>query len=159
MVLVLPLRLRVLEGDNSGYGSLKFTDTPPEEDIFRREGPDDEINEYLKQLDRIRLKVDYDNTLGLEQVSVYLVSRDDNGEPNWEKSITLREGLNQTLSLDISADEILIWPFRPELEVRVPKSGGNYGVIEIKRGSEGTAGIRARISVEIESYVDMEIDL
>jgi hypothetical protein len=160
MALVLPLRIRALDDDNSGYGSLKFADILPEEDIFHREGPDNEINEYLKQLGRIRLRVDYDNTLGLDQVFVYLVSRDDNGEPNWEKSITLHEGLNQTLSLDIGADDFLIWPFRPDVEIRVPvEPGENYGVIEIKRGPEGVAGIRARLSVEIESYVDMEIDL
>jgi hypothetical protein len=159
LILVIPLRLRVLASGGETFGSLRFTDFEPEDDIFGRKGPeDDEINEYLEQVKRVSLRVDYDNTLGLDQTSICMVSRDDRGEENWAETITLQEGTGQTLSLDLAPQDFLIYPFRPGLEIRVPrKSGQDYGLIEMK-GGQGKGGVRAKISVEVESHVDMEFD-
>jgi hypothetical protein len=163
LILVMPLRLRLLSGDDAGYGSLQFTDIEPEDDIFGRAGPDDEINDYLKQLKRVAVRVDYDNTVGLDKTSVLLVSRGYDDEPNWESEqlITFSEGAGNTLTLELYAEDFLVYPLRPSVEIRTPADatagdGRKYGLIEIKRGVDGKAGIRAAVSVEVESHLDME---
>jgi hypothetical protein len=166
LILVMPLQLRLLAVGDANYGVMKFSEDESGEDMFSRTGPDDDFNNYLKQLTRVTLKMDYENTLGLDQASIYMVSRDDEGGENWSKSVTLEEGAGKSLSLEIEANELLVYPFRPGLEVRVPVGnpeaplGSRYGLIEIKRGTEDAgAGLKAKISLDLEAHVDMEIDL
>jgi hypothetical protein len=166
LILVMPLQLRLIDEDGDGYGSMKLTETKPVanpgpgDDMFGRKGPDDEINDYLEQLGQVRLRVDYDNFMGLDGTSFYIVSKDFEGETNWEKSVTLREGAEQTLVLELGSDDMTVYPFRPGLEIRVQNKGGeNYGPIEIKRGGEETGGIWAKISIETDAHVDMVVDL
>jgi hypothetical protein len=166
MALVVPLRLRLYAEDGANYGVMKvFEDDEPGGDMFDRTGPDDEFNDYLKQLARVALNVDYDNTLGLDQVSVYMVSHDTGGRENLSKKLTLEEGTGKRLILELDTDDLSAYPLWPELEIRVPAEqtdggGKRYGIIELKRGTGAAgAGIRANISVDIESQVDLEFDL
>jgi hypothetical protein len=166
LIMVMPLWLRLLAGENEDYGSMKLTDPEPvadpkpEDDIFGREGPGDEINDYLKQLKRISLRVDYDNFMGLDDASVYILSKDYEGKTNWEKSLTLYEGAGKTLLMELGPDDITVYPFRPGLEIRVPReTGKDYGLIEMKRSGEDSGGIWAKISIEAEAHVDMVVDL
>jgi hypothetical protein len=167
LILVMPLQLRLLAEGDADYGSLKLTeseavtDPKSEDDMFGRTGPDDKINEYLEQLKQVRLRVDYDNSVGMDKTSFYIFSQDYDGETvNWEKPVPLSEGVGKTLSLDLSPDDFKIYPFRPGVEIRVPnETGKNYGLIGIKRGGEGRGGIRAKITVEMESHIDLVVDL
>jgi hypothetical protein len=168
LILVMPLQFRLLAEAGKDYGSMKLTesesgaDAEEQDDIFGRTGSDDEITEYLDQFKRTRLRMDYDNFMGLDGTSFYIFSRDYAGNTNWEKSVTLHEGAGQTLSLELNSGDIKTYPFRPNMEIRTQvETGKDYGLIEIKRGGEDTSGggVRFKISVEMESRVDLAFDL
>jgi hypothetical protein len=152
LILVMPLRLRILtENPGDAYGSLKITSIEVEDDIFGRTGPGSKLDEYLDYLKRVSLRVDYDNFLGLGGLSFHIV----NDSPAWEKSVSFAEGAGKTLFLNLTADDFKVYPLKPKLEIRVAAQPGlDYGLLEIKRG-----GVRATISVEAESRVDLELDL
>jgi hypothetical protein len=163
VVVAFPLRLRLLAAeDDTGEpreGKLVLGNIFPEGDFLNREGKDDEIDEYIRQITYLDMDIEYDNTIGLDNTSVYLVSKNEDPERAWEKPMTLTEGEGQ-LKLNFTGDELL-YPFMPEIEIRVPvRDGEDYGIIEIKRGTEeDPAGFTARISVKAAAEINQEIDI
>jgi hypothetical protein len=173
LLVSFPLKFKLLapEGDtgDSPEGKLVLGNVFPEGDFLKRESEDDEIDQYIRQLTYLTLNIDYTNTIGLDRASVYLVSKGENPEDanKWEKVIPLVESTDTDqpyqVSLEFTAGD-LGYPFTPKMEIRVPaeheENGRNYGLIEIKRGTEEIpAGFKARVSVRASAEINQEIDL
>jgi hypothetical protein len=175
LVVELPMRLRLMEDDEPGYGSLTYSfykDGEDEKDLFGRE-PDaeDPYGDYLKYLDFASVELGYRNTLGL--YGVELVIRGKNSD--FEKTVgpLASEG---TINLTLRGDEIPS-RFIPQMVVRVPVDpppipddapadpyGRRYGIINVRRitgdGDNPPAQLCAfSIRVKAQTYIEEEFPL
>lgn len=165
LLIEVPVKLMLYakKDENGGeldYGSLEYKFEGEEDLLGRKPGEEDPYADYTQYLDTASVELGYENTLGLDGVTLVLGGRDS----DFEKKLGPLEERG-TIDLTLRGDEIPN-PFIPQVEVRVPArygpkepGGRRYGLVELKRGTaEAPAGLNAfAIRVKARTYIDQDI--
>jgi hypothetical protein len=162
IVLELPLKLRLLPlEEGADYGALRYISKETEDLLGREQGADDPFSDYTKYLDFASLEISYENTLGLYGAQLVLLDKNNPDNPDFAFVKELDPLQEQgTINITLRGNEIPN-PFIPIVEVRVPLEPDKpYGLIEVKRGTEKPAGLKAiSIRVKAQAYIDEEFTL
>jgi hypothetical protein len=157
MLIKLPFRLRVesADGKDGRVDLSKLLPEDPNEDLLGREGEDEDISEYIDMAKSLSLVIDYHNTIGLEGFTVNVIA----GQGAGERTIPVDPLSFGTGIMTVTLEKgDMDYPFRPLMQILVPlESGQNYGLLEVKRGEEGSLwGFSARIKTTIQTDIDKE---
>jgi hypothetical protein len=162
----IPLKLRLYAEGNEPYGVLSYSFLNEDEeakDLFGRDpAAEDPYADYIQYLDSASLELQYENTLGIDDVSLVLLGIDpgknpgDGGYYTFEKVLSLRGG-QSAMTLTLRGNEIPN-PFIPMIKLQVPARGDDggkrFGVIKLERGGSFNA---VSIRVKAQTYIDQDI--
>jgi hypothetical protein len=166
LLIEVPLSLRLYAKGGADYGALTykfFKDDDEQKDLLgREEETDDSFSDYTKYLEFASVEVEYENTFGLDGVSLVLTDGDFTKELG-----PLVERERAVIDLTLRGDEIPPTPFIPWVEVRIKageppdEDGKCYGLIALNRGTavDPAAVDIISIRVKAKTYINEEFSL
>ncbi|MDR3334749.1 MAG: hypothetical protein LBT13_07680 [Treponema sp.] len=161
LIIELPLKFKIA-ADGKDYAQLDLSKLIPQTsgDLLGRTGPNDSLDENFEYVDYVSLNVNYTNTIGLSDTLIVLTVRDAAAAEETDSKVRfskpllrLRDGGPYDSLLQLQVED-LKYPFKPEIEIKIPAQNG-YGSLEIKRGKT----LKLAITVSVKARIDQEIEL